>query len=133
METKKCPYCSEEIQKTAKVCKHCWTDIKKKQKEESLKRRNKKAFWLLAIMVIVLFWYAGMSSEPTSHTSSWYQDCLFTDRAIVERNLKSPSTAEFVSCYKEWSMIKGTVDSENGFWAMIRSSFTCNWDECVIY
>ena len=49
----------------------------------------------------------------------------------VKNNLKSPTTAEFntkasVSSYNDTTFIvSGTVDSQNGFGAMIRSNYSC--------
>lgn len=60
----------------------------------------------------------------------------------VESQLRSPSSAEFsgapastITQEDDSYRVSGTVDSENGFGAMIRSEFTCelrevggNWD-----
>lgn len=45
---------------------------------------------------------------------------------VVTENLKSPSTANFVGVpsYSD-GVIRGEVDSENGFGATVRSSFQC--------
>lgn len=51
-----------------------------------------------------------------------------TCKDAVKNSLKSPGTAKFhnltTTGYGPWTTI-GDVDSENGFGALIRSSFTC--------
>jgi hypothetical protein len=57
-------------------------------------------------------------------------DLDLCEEAITNR-LKAPATAEFSNFTKEeldgrLTAVRGTVDSENGFGAMIRSSFKCH-------
>lgn len=57
-------------------------------------------------------------------------DVNLCEEAVAER-LKAPATAVFSNFTKEeldgrLTVVRGTVDSENGFGAMIRSSFKCH-------
>lgn len=57
-------------------------------------------------------------------------DVIIPCESVIEKQLKSPSTAKFVRGAdpkfngKAW-IYKGSVDSQNGFGAMIRSDFIC--------
>lgn len=57
-------------------------------------------------------------------------DVTLCEEAVASK-LKAPSTAVFSSLTKEeldgrLTVVRGNVDSENGFGAMIRSSFKCH-------
>lgn len=80
---------------------------------------------LIAIVTIFLS-IAISSSKSTPHNGSGYEAQKTCERAI-EQILKSPSTAEFSSQASGSGPydVTGTVDSENGFGAMLRSSFGC--------
>ena len=80
-----------------------------------------------AIVLIVVI--ATLSSRGSSHPGNDNQLSARKDcERLVESRLKAPSTAKFSSTATkssgEWH-VAGTVDSQNSFGAMVRSSFTC--------
>lgn len=59
------------------------------------------------------------------------ETCMYSKREI-EKQLKAPSTADFQSCFTakyipsaEKHRFESYVDSQNSFWAMIRTNFVC--------
>ncbi|KZE41376.1 hypothetical protein [Microbacterium sp. T32] len=84
---------------------------------------------LLIIAAVVIGAFAGFTPSANKYTAA--QQCEQT----VSSYLKAPSTAQFhsdISAATEsaidagpWLII-GTVDSENGFGAMLRSNYSCH-------
>lgn len=65
METKKCPKCSEDVQKKAKKCKHCHADIR------NWFMKHKIISFFLIILLIGAFGAAGgTNTSKTSSTTS---------------------------------------------------------------
>ncbi len=130
---KKCPYCAEEIQDEAIVCKHCGKGLTPKQET------NKTPAWqsgcLIFLLIIgALYLIVQFFTPPAKERSltpkeiAWY-GC----QVAIESRLKAPKTAEFQR-YSEKDIryindkiyyVYMYVDSQNGFGAMIRTDFTC--------
>ncbi|WP_231385875.1 DUF2510 domain-containing protein [Rhodococcus aetherivorans] len=79
---------------------------------------------------------AAATSSRDAASDRAYQEQLLLTRAemtcqeLVTGSLKSPGTAEFVDVTTKRRpdnkiVTTGSVDSQNGFGAMVRSSFTC--------
>lgn len=79
---------------------------------------------------------AAASSSRTAAADREYQERLFLTQVemscqeLVTDSLKSPSTADFVNVTTKRRpdnkiVTTGSVDSQNGFGATVRSSFTC--------
>ncbi len=74
-DTKKCPFCAEEIKADAVRCKHCRSDLSahqqsitpkrqtaegKKKQEETDKRNKKILIWIIVAIIGVIFWYIAI-------------------------------------------------------------------------
>ena len=68
MTMRECPNCAEEIKEKAKVCIHCWKDVKKKiTGEEALQMFKLIMFTVFAIYIIISFspsWEVKSLAEP---------------------------------------------------------------------
>jgi hypothetical protein len=131
---KKCPHCFKEVDPKASRCPHCqgsiyqWTFTKK--------------FIAGGIGLIILFMVIGSlsPSSPTPATTSTGIEnreinSMGFAEYVIKDLLKSPSTAEFsktkayeLSDQKDVWVVNGYVDSQNGFGAMIRSSWEVQLD-----
>jgi hypothetical protein len=78
-----------------------------------------------AIVLLVAVSSGGDDDDYDSDTS---YEAIAQCEAAIEERLKAPTTAEFKSTAVgsgTWT-VTGTVDSENSFGAMVRSSYRCS-------
>ena len=95
-------------------------------------KKSSSGFWGclgclgVILVVVVIFGVVGANREPYDGNNEY--EAISQCEARIERLLKAPATAEFDSKATgggSWT-VNGTVDSENGFGAKIRSSFQCS-------
>lgn len=154
--TIQCPYCAEEIKLDAKVCKHCWKKVeykikeieKERLKQEKYKKKEKFFWWkflnhlhehkwvYIILSLGIMFSYIASSWEQQIKLPENKGICTQEVKNIIASEYyKSPSTVEFINCVWKKDEITGVtkiwwkVDSQNWFWAIVRSEFYCEiWE-----
>lgn len=102
--------------------------------EDTKKRTvNKKLLitMLVLILVLIIVWSLSDNTSNKAPITSW--SCSGEMKKEVANEYNSPSTVEFINCrWDKSKWIYWEADAQNGFWAIVRSTFLCNWSSCII-
>lgn len=85
-------------------------------------------FVIAAVAIVGLSTFAASSNKDDAYDPNNQYEAIAQCEARIKEQLKSPSTAKFDSTATgagTWT-VTGTVDSENGFGAMLRSDYQCS-------
>lgn len=123
---KQCPHCAEEVQDAAKVCKHCGRALV--SRAPGCVTAVAVLLTLVAILVAGGWIYGTLTRQPTPAEA--YSLC----QRYVAARLSSPGSARFPAIHEagvtiatggDDFVVRGFVDSQNGFGAIIRTPFVC--------
>lgn len=122
-----CKHCYKMIEDNSQICPHCG-------KSQAPQKPLYKKLWFWVLLPIVLF-LAFAIVRPKSDISKF--EYIAAAELMVEDRLKSPSTAEFchvndytVAVAKDagLAIVKGYVDAQNSFGAVVRTEFAVELD-----
>lgn len=136
-ELKKCTHCKEDIPSDKKICPHC------QAVQFSFFNKHPLLVVCFCLIVFITCIYQFTDNSNTNNNSTQSSSVETPTHSDIEigveaqmqitRFLKSPSTAKFPlhptidKISEERYKVSSYVDSQNGFGAMIRSTYTVDF------
>jgi len=139
----KCPQCGAQFPSPRAICDKCKlifgteskTEIANTARKNELKSEIKKNIAVGLALTLLVAAVAFFSSRPPESNSEPRHDsktAIIMAESFVKDRLKAPSTADFPFDKQEAEFIsdntyevRGVVDSQNSFGAMIRTEYRC--------
>ncbi|WP_430648714.1 zinc ribbon domain-containing protein [Bradyrhizobium neotropicale] len=135
-----CPACKKRVSSSAHSCPNCGQPLSDQWEEEGRRKAEHKKIGCAAAVLVVfggiaLLVLAGPKMTPEDRralecNTKGASGAAIWSRTLITEKLRSPSTASFpgdeVSAWKGGCVfvVVGSVDSQNGFGAVVRTSYT---------
>jgi len=139
-----CKNCGKEIKDDAVFCEHCGSKQDKNSNQNTVDKKPTSKVPVISLIVVLVViailigvgfscCSGGCGADTEKETGHSKVEAWTAAQLEVERNLKSPSTADYPWSYDEYVdkiddntfIVRAYVDSENSFGAKVRTNFSC--------